>query len=320
MGVMKIIQGFSYPAKLKNAYLTIGVYDGVHKGHSYVLSTLVKDAVKGNGKSVVVTFHPHPLRVLMPEFAPPHITSTGHKMRLLEQLGIDYCFVINFDTVFSKISPESFLNDYLIKHFDIKEICVGYDSAFGHEKQGNLDLLISLGKKHNFIVNHIPPLEIDGVIVSSTHIRKLIIAGEFELVELMLGRPYSLFGTVVQGDTIGREIGYPTANIDPHHEAIPPSGVYVVKVFLNTKKYVGILNIGYKPTFKEKNNFIETIEVHILDFNIDIYGKDIEIVFLKKLRDERRFASTKQLIEQIKIDEQNARKIIFANPFKYDCF
>jgi len=308
--MMKIVQGFSYPEKLQNAYLTIGVYDGMHKGHKHVLSTLVDDAAKGGGKSVVITFHPHPLRVLMPEYAPVHITSTGHKMRLLEQIGIDYCFVLHFDNDFAKLAPESFFNDYLMKYFDIKEICVGYDSAFGHNKKGDLDLLVSLGGKNNFLVKHIKPLKIDGLIVSSTHIRKLVVAGEFELVEFMLGRPYSLFGTVVKGDTIGRKIGYPTANVDPHHEAIPPSGVYVVKVFLYKKEYAGILNIGYKPTFKEKNNLVETIEVHILDFEGDIYGKDLEIIFLKKLRDERRFSSTNELIEQINKDEINARNFI----------
>ena len=307
---MKIIQGFSHPEKLENAYLTIGVYDGVHRGHKHVLSTLVDDAAKRNGNSVVITFHPHPLRVLMPEYAPPNITSTGHKMRLLEEIGIDYCFVLHFDSDFAKVPPESFFNDYLMKYFDIKEICVGYDSAFGHKKQGNLDLLMDLGEKNNFMVKHIAPLKIDDVIVSSTHIRKLVVAGEFELVEYMLGRPYSLFGTVVKGDTVGRSIGYPTANIDPHHEAIPPSGVYAVKVFLDKKQYSGILNIGYKPTFKEKNNLVETIEVHILDFEGDIYDKDLEIIFLKKLRDERRFPSTKELIEQINKDEKDAREYI----------
>ena len=310
---MKIIQGFSYPGKLKNVYLTIGVYDGVHKGHKHVLSTLVKDAVEGGGKSVVITFHPHPLRVLMPEYAPAHITSTGHKMRLLEQIGVDYCFVLHFDNDFAKLSPESFFNDCLMKYFGIKEICVGYDSAFGHNKKGDLDLLVSLGEKNNFRVKHIEPLKIDGLIVSSTHIRKLVVAGEFELVEFMLGRPYSLFGTVVKGDTIGRAIGYPTANVDPHHEAIPPSGVYVVNVFLDKKKYAGILNIGYKPTFKENNNLVETIEVHILDFQDDIYGEDLEIIFLKRLRSERRFDSTKELIQQINKDEQEARKFIQSN-------
>ncbi len=306
---MEIIQGFSTTTFIDNAYISIGIYDGVHTGHQAVLKTLVNDARAGNGVSCIITFHPHPVRVLRMGYnPPPQITSTVHKMRLLAQLGIDYCFIIEFNNRFAKISPETFFESILATHFNIKELCVGYDCSFGKDKSGSLNLLRKMSKERDFILKVIDPVKIDDIVVSSSMIRKLIIAGELELVKLMTGRPYSLWGTVVAGNTFGRKIGYPTANLDPHHEALPPSGVYIVNVQLEGKSYQGLMNIGYRPTFFDKYGYEEIIEVHILDFNKNIYGKDMEIIFLKKIRDEKRFSTTQSLIRQIKQDEREAKK------------
>jgi len=310
---MKILTGLNQDTILENAFLTIGVYDGVHIGHRKILETLVNDARKNNGNSAVITFHPHPLRLLLPQYCPPLITSTGHKMSLIEQIGIDYCFVIPFTKEFAQTPAETFFNNDIFKHFQVSEICVGYDFTFGKDKKGNMQLLSELSEKNNFTLKKIDPVKLDDLIVSSSQIRKLIIAGEFELAELMLGRKYSLWGTVVEGYTIGRKIGYPTANLDPHHEAIPPSGVYIVKLILDGKIYKGILNIGYRPTFQEKKDLKETIEVHIFDFNENIYAKNVEVIFLKKLRDEKRYPDTQSLVTRINMDVQQAKKYFENN-------
>ncbi len=310
---MKTITGLNTDKLIKNTFLTIGVYDGIHIGHRLILETLVNDARINNGNSVVITFHPHPMRLLLPEYCPPLITSTGHKLDLLENIGIDFCFIIPFTKEFSETSAEDFLENNLFNNFKITEICIGHDFSFGKDKKGNMNLLFELSKKNDFYLKKIPPVKLDDLIVSSTLIRKLIIAGELELVELMLKRKYSLWGTVVEGYTIGRKIGYPTANIDPHHEAIPPSGVYIVKIILDGKKYNGILNIGLRPTFSVSDDLKETIEVHIFDFNENIYKKNIEVVFLKKIREEKRYPNTESLIKQIKLDEIQAKKYFEKN-------
>lgn len=305
---MNIIQGFSDNLHIPDAYLSIGVFDGVHIGHQAVLKTLIDDARRQNGTSCVITFHPHPLRLLRPNDAPPQITSTGHKMQLLASLGIDYCFVLKFDTQLAHLDPEEFINTLLLRHFTIREICVGYDCTFGKDKAGTLDLLVKTSSVHNFVVKQINPVKIDTIVVSSSMIRRLIIAGELDLVEIMCGRKYSLWGTVIKGDTIGRKIGYPTANLDPHHEAIPPSGVYIVQIRMEGATYPGIMNIGYRPTFFERQDLKEVIEVHILDFDNQLYNKEMEVIFVKKLREERRFSNTNLLIRQIQQDELETRR------------
>lgn len=307
---MIVFQGFPPDIHIHNAFLSIGVFDGVHLGHQKVLKELISDARTAGGTTAVITFHPHPMRVLQPENAPPQLACTGHKMRLLESLGIENCFVVQFDEQFASLSHEAFFKTLLLPHFDIAEICVGYDCTFGRGKQGTLQFLRQMSKTHNFTVKQVGAVTVDDLVVSSTCIRKLVIAGEFELVEEMLGRPYSLLGTVTTGETIGRKIGYPTANIDPHHEAIPPSGVYVVKVLLGSEMFYGMLNIGYRPTFQPQSELKETIEVHILDFDRDIYRQDIELVFVKKIREERRYPSTDSLVRQIQEDERITREWI----------
>jgi len=303
---MEIIRGFTEDNYLENVFLTIGVFDGVHIGHQKVLKTLLRDSSTQKGNTVVVTFHPHPLRVLQPKHYPPQITCTGHKLRLLADMGVDYCYLVSFDEQFAELSPEQFVG-LLCKQFDIKEICLGYDSSFGKDGKGTLDYLSRLGSDKNFSVKKVGPEKMDDLIISSTLIRKLVIFGEFDPVSIMLGRKYSLWGTVVEGYTVGREIGYPTANIDPHHEAIPPSGVYIVEAILADKKYPGILNIGLRPTFLDRNDLKETVEVHLLGFDQNIYDQDMEIIFIKKIRDEKRFPDRDSLVAQIELDEKKAR-------------
>lgn len=305
---MKVIKNIPIETPLENVFFTLGVFDGLHIGHQAVLRMLTRDAQQAGGTSVVMTFEPHPLRILEPRFAPPQLTCLEHKINLIKQFNVDYLFVIDFHQEFAQLSPGQFLNEYLFKNFSIAEICVGYDSAFGKNKLGTLSMLHVLGREKNFIVKNIAPIKIDDLIVSSTIIRQLVIAGELELVEVMLGRRYSIWGTVVKGATIGRKIGFPTANINPHHEAIPPSGVYVAQVKIDGVPYQSIMNIGYRPTFYSSMDIENTIEVHILDFNNDIYGAELEVIFLEKIREERRYPTQQKLIEQIRDDEEYARR------------
>ncbi|MEW6536350.1 MAG: bifunctional riboflavin kinase/FAD synthetase [Candidatus Auribacterota bacterium] len=314
---MIIIKTLPLEKPIQSAYVTLGVFDGVHVGHKKVIETLVSDAQSNSGKSVVITFDPHPREILEPYSAPPLLTSTAHKLNLFAQLGVDYCIIIPFTQEFAQLSPGKFINQYLLKNVEIAEICVGYDSSFGKNKTGTLNMLRTLGIEKGFSVKDIPPVKVDDLIVSSTMVRQLAIAGELESVEAMLDRKYSLWGTVVSGDTIGRKIGYPTANIDPHHEAIPPSGVYITEVKIDGLTYQGIMNIGYRPTFFQGPALKSTVEVHLLDFTRDIYGKDIEIIFLKKIREERRYPTQALLIEQIQRDEQKARKY-FNGIYKFE--
>ncbi len=307
---MNIVQGIVNTAPLENAFITIGVFDGVHVGHQKVLNTLIEDAKAAGGTTVVITFHPHPMRVLNPEYAPPQITCTGHKMRLLEEVGVENCYVVPFDANFALLTHEQFFSEYVLPNFCVREICVGYDASFGRNKAGTLEFLCDMGEQRGFTVKQVEPVTIDDLIVSSTCIRKLVVAGEFDLIKEMLGRPYSIMGTVVTGMTIGRQIGYPTANLDPHHEAIPPSGVYIVQVRIAGETHFGMLNIGFRPTFDAMDDMQESVEVHILDFARDIYKQDMEVVILRKLRDERRFLNSDALIQQIQHDEFVTREYI----------
>ena len=288
--------------------MTIGTFDGVHLGHRKVIGKTVEEAAEAGGTSMVITFDPHPRSILETYEYPPLLTSTEHKIKLLEQLGIEKCTIIKFDRKFADISAEDFI-DLLQHKLDLKKIILGKHTRFGRDRRGNADLVSSLGRKNRFGVEVIEPVIVDNVIVSSTLIRKYVHAGELDQAAGFLGRKFSVLGTVTKGDTIGRRLGYPTANIDPHNEVIPPSGVYAVRVILEEIYYIGILNIGYRPTIKNTGKVGQAIEAHIFDFHRMIYGKEIEVIFEQKIREEKRFGDTSELIEQIKQDEIYAKKL-----------
>ncbi len=305
---MKIIRGIKNLKIKSPTAVTIGIFDGIHKGHRKVLKELKKYSRIIKGKSCVITFMPHPMKVLMPKMTPPAVISPAHKMRLLEAEGIDIVLVINFTKSFAAVTPLRFANDVL-KKLNTKVLLIGDNFVLGRDRSGNVQHLKDIGKRLGFKVVSVPPLMSGKKIISSTLVRKLIMSGDFIKAKKLLGRYVSVLGTVCKGAERGRTIGFPTANINPHHEAIPPSGVYIVKARLDGKQYRGILNIGSRPTFYPRKKDAEpVIEAHIFDFNKPIYGRDMEISFLKKIRDEKNFGDKHKLAIRVGKDAAIAKR------------
>ena len=309
---MKIIKGLKNIRGIKGgSIVTIGVFDGVHMGHQHIIRKVVKRARDIKAKSVVLTFDPHPLKVLAAGSFVPSLISLKHKTRLIEALGADYLAIISFTKRFSMVSPKAFAKRILVDKLSLKEIYVAEDFYFGRNAKGDIALLKGFGKDLNFKVRIVKPVKKGPVIVSSSVIRRLILNGEIAKASKFLGRPVTVLGTVVRGFRRGRILGFPTANINPHHEVIPPPGVYAVRVDYKDRRFEGVLNIGKRPTFFSGGKDIEpTIEVHIFDFNKKIYGEDIELIFVKKIRDEKRFREMSDLSTEIKRDAQTARALL----------
>ena len=309
---MKVCYGYrNLAGKFKNPVVAIGVFDGVHKGHRRVLKKLVE--VKGSGKEkVVVTFDPHPQTVLKTGRGVPRIMTLEHRMAIIEKLGIDAVVVIRFTDFVASLSPEEFVKR-IIMTIGAKEIFVGKNFYFGKKKSGNSNKLKKICKKNEIKVRTVSSVRKVGKVVSSTLIRKLISKGDLRGAEMLLMRPVSVYGTVIRGDARGQAFGVPTANLDPHHEVAPPSGVYAIKAEIDKKFYDGVLNIGFRPTFygsKLSKREEPLIEVHLLDFKKDLYGQNVEVYFIKKLRNEKKFKEESLLVAQIKKDIQRAEKIL----------
>jgi riboflavin kinase/FMN adenylyltransferase len=279
----------------------------VHKGHRVLFNKIKERAKAIKGQSAVMTFEPHPIKIMKPGNGPRLITPTHQKLALISDSHIDVIFCIPFTRQFAAISAQDFVTDILYKTIGIKEIVVGYDYSFGRGRQGDLALLKSLGDDLGFKVHIVEPIYIDQTLVSSTSIRKLVSEGDLTEAKRLLGRDYQISGTVVKGkDRGGKILGIPTANILAVDELIPRRGTYVVSVGFDGRFYVGVCNIGYNPTFGENTLSIET---HILDFSDDILGKTITVIFIQRLRDERRFESIQDLSHQISLDIERARDI-----------
>ena len=295
---------------LKNPVLTVGNFDGVHKGHM-ALFEKVKERTKAiNGQSVVMTFDPHPTRVMRPDHAPPLITPVQQKLHLIEQAGVDVIFCLPFTREFARITAQEFVEDLLVRKIGIREIVVGYDYMFGRGRKGNIDLLRELGNHYKFKVHVVGPVHIGKNLVSSTSIRNLIMEGKLDQARQLLGRHYEVAGTVVRGKNRGaRLLGFPTANLKLIDELTPKQGVYAVRVIFNNKQYMGVTNIGYNPTF---GNGAFSVETHLLDFSGDLLGKTIRVQFIARLRDEKTFESIQALAEQIRQDIQIARGLLQA--------
>jgi riboflavin kinase/FMN adenylyltransferase len=308
---MKVIYGPRGIRRLpKKSIVTIGVFDGVHIGHRRIIKKVVKKAKYLGASSVVVTFDPHPLYVVHPTARPPRIMSLQHKLEILKELGIDICLVIRFSKKFSSLRNEGFVKRILVDKLNTSKVIIGENFKFGKDKKGTLKALLRLGEKYSFSVEGLKAVRKKGRIVSSSLIRELISRGDLRGASRLLERPVSVLGTVVGGHGRGRIIGFPTANIDPHHEVIPPSGVYAVKIRLQNRMFNGILNIGKCPTFKSKTDVEPTIEVHIFNFNKNIYGKNIEILFMKAIRKEKCFSSKEDLNRQIKRDVKLTKRYL----------
>lgn len=294
-----------------NAVVTIGNFDGVHLGHQALFHEVIEKADAIGGTSVAITFEPHPIRVLKGNGDPPLLTRFEQKVELIARSGITELVCIPFTPEFASLSAESFVTDILLRTIGMKAIVTGKDYTFGKNRSGTIDLLKSLAMQHGFEV-----IVSDWILhsgeerISSTKIREYILAGEMDAARKMLGRHYQISGTVVSGRNRGaRLLGFPTANIALHDEVCPKTGVYAVTVECLEKVFWGVANIGYSPTFDDN---VFTIEIHILDFHNDIYGKNIRVNVVERIRDEQKFASLNELTDQIRKDIQVARNILIA--------
>jgi riboflavin kinase/FMN adenylyltransferase len=307
---MEIFRSISELSKLDGPlFLAIGVFDGVHLGHQAVISTSAEHAQSANGTPVVVTFDPHPMKVLRPKEAPHLLTATQHKIKLIRNLGVQHLLVIKFDKAFAATAPEDFVQQLVTHSKPLREICVGHEWSFGKGRRGNLALLRKLGAQFDFQVVGIPAVALgNGEPVSSTAIRHAIEAGDLAKAAEMLGREYTILGTVVRGDNLGKKIGFPTANLSAHSEQFPPNGVYFAQATLDGVVYPGVVNLGYRPTVSSGKSE-RVLEIHLLDFDRDIYDRDLEVRFVRYLRPEQKFENVGPLARQIELDVQQARRL-----------
>jgi len=294
------------PQDITNPVITIGNFDGVHWAHQKIFKKIIERARDLHGTSVIITFEPHPVKVMFPEKAKPLITLLEQKKELIINQGIDLLLIIKFTAEFAAISARDFVKDILVDKLGVKEIVVGYDYTFGHNRQGNIEVLREMGSLFNFNVQQVDPVYTGNVLVSSTSIRKLIMEGNVVGAKRLLGRNYQIRGEVISGRNRGGPLlGYPTANLRLTDELIPKEGVYIVLIDIGGKTYQGLTNIGYNPTFKDKTLSVET---YIFDLSANILKQKIKVNFLSRLRDEITFASSKELSQQIDQDVNQARE------------
>lgn len=287
--------------------VAIGVFDGVHLGHQQVIRQTLADARQHEGIPVVITFDRHPNAVVAPDRVPPMLYSLPQKLRAIASLGIANTLLIHFDRAFSEQTGEQFIRSLARDLGQIHSVCVGSEFTFGHKRSGNIALLKQLGAELHFTVHGLAAVSLDGEAVSSTRIREAVRQGDLNAASQMLGREYSIAGTVIRGDQVGRQLGFPTANLDVTGLVLPPNGVYAVHVDIAGREHRGALNLGFRPTLASPEPRRQC-EVHLLDFAEDIYGREIEVNFATKLRDEQKFPSLEALRTQIAADVAAARK------------
>jgi riboflavin kinase/FMN adenylyltransferase len=305
-----IIGSENIPDSLKGAVVTIGNFDGVHLGHQHLFGHLITEARKKQRPAVVISFEPHPKMILHPERRPFYlITSQEEKTRLLASLGIDALILIPFSLDYARTTAKEFVHSILWEKLRIGKIIIGHDYTFGQGKEGNAALLTTLGGRLGFEVEVMNAFQIGNLTISSTQIRRALLDGDLRAAASLLGRFYNLSGEVIHGKHRGAELGFPTANIRPDKEPMPPRGVYAVHILLEGNRHRGVLNIGFNPTFADEQL---SIEVHLFDFNENIYGKTIDVLFVERLRDEIRFAGPGELITQVNQDIAQAREILQA--------
>ncbi|MCL6635350.1 MAG: bifunctional riboflavin kinase/FAD synthetase [Peptococcaceae bacterium] len=291
--------------KHRNMVVGLGNFDGVHLGHQKLISELVELAREVDGTPAVFTFHPHPLAVLSPKNSPPLLLSQESKQKFIARLGVEVLLLVPFDIIFASLSPEDFIKIVLHEELGVRGVVVGYNYTFGHRGQGRPSLLEEQSSLYGYRVKVIPPVMVEGRAVSSTLIRGLLMKGEVAEAARFLGYYPFAEGEVVAGEKRGRALGFPTANLDIDQTLlVPANGVYIAKVYIDGDVYFGVANIGTKPTFQGK---ARNIEVHLLDFYQDLYGKRIKVSFTRRLREEKRFATPADLIKQIEQDILAAR-------------
>ena len=292
---------------LPYSVVTLGNFDGVHLGHQEIFRRVLARSRELGFPSVALSFYPHPLKILRPQDAPLMLLPLKEKVRLMEKLGLENFLCIRFTKDFASLSARRFVERILVGSLRAKEVFVGKDYRFGKARKGNVELLSRLGKEFGFRVNVVEPVVVDGILVSSTRIRRMLLEGRVKEAMKLLGRPYKLLGKVVKGAGRGRVLGFPTANIEPENELIPKVGVYCVAVEVENMTHPGVVNIGFNPTFEEDKRV--KIEVHIIDFSGELYNKEIGVSFLKRIRGEIRFSSAEELVKRIAKDVEEARAI-----------
>lgn len=311
--IMKVHFHTNHLPAFYNAAITIGTFDGVHSGHRAILEQLKEEARQSNGETVVITFDPHPRRFLNSDQAPALLTSMEERIERFETIGIDHLVIIPFDQAFSEMTADDYISNFLIRLFRPKVIVIGYDHRFGKGRIGDYKLLAEMGKIHHYEVRQIPQKLLNDAQISSTAIRQALIAGDIGRANQLLSYPYQLEGTVIEGDKLGRTLGYPTANLSltTTEKLIPASGVYAVDVQIPengiSRKLEGMMNIGYRPTVNGKER---RIEIHLFDFDEQIYGKRLRVSLLSFVRDEMKFSNLDELVTQLGKDKQHIKQLL----------
>lgn len=305
---------WAYPPGIpsdRGTVATVGMFDGVHLGHWCVLEEINRRAAATGRRSVLVTFDPHPLRIVRPEHAPPLLTTPVEKKEILAESGLDYAVFLSFTKALSRYEPRRFVEEILIARLGVEELVIGYDHGFGRDRSGDPGTLKEIGAELGFMVDVVPPVQANEEAVSSSRIRKAVGAGDMDEARVCLGRHYSVRGVVVRGDGRGRGLGFPTANlrVAERDKLIPPPGIYAVRGVLRGGTYRGALHLGPRPTFKGSP---PTIELHLLDFDQDIYGEEVRVDFVEYLREIRPFATVEALVEQMREDVEAARAAVDA--------
>jgi riboflavin kinase / FMN adenylyltransferase len=307
---MRIIKEFSEITRDLNSVITIGTFDGIHLAHQKIIAKLIQSSKEKRKRSILITFEPHPRKVIDKGFNLHILTTLEEKADILQKIDPDFMLVIKFDNDFAKIEPLTFIKEILYEKIGFNEMVLGFDHGFGNNRGGNIDLLEKLKSELFFSTDVIEPVVIDDEKVSSTVIRHALMNGNLKKANHFLGRPYRIDGDVIRGDERGRTIGYPTANLHTSHQdkLIPKTGVYFVKIYHKNDTYYGCMNIGTRPTFTDSNQVI--IETYIFNFNKDIYGDKLRIEFLNYLREEKKFDSKDSLLWQLEQDKKHCFEII----------
>jgi riboflavin kinase/FMN adenylyltransferase len=307
---------WAFPAGIprdRGTVATVGTFDGVHRGHWEVLQEIRRRAVETGRRSVLVTFDPHPLRIVRPEHAPPLLTTPVEKKEILAESGLDYAVFIAFTETLSRYEPRRFVEEVLVGRLGVEELVIGYDHGFGRDRSGDAGTLRAIGGELGFDVDVVPSVASAGQAVSSSRIRAAIVDGRMEDAEAALGRPYSLRAVVVRGDGRGRHLGFPTANlrVSNTEKLVPPAGIYAVRGVLRSGTRPGALHLGPRPTFQGSP---PTIELHLMDFEGDLYGEEVRVDFVQRLREVRPFSSIANLVEQMREDVAVARAVLEGPP------
>lgn len=307
---MRIFRELSEVVRDDNNIVTLGTFDGIHLGHKKIIKEVVNKAADYGDESFLITFHPHPRKIISRGHNIKLLNTSTEKLEMFKSLGIQNLLIINFTKEFSKLSPEAFIDNYIVNGIGAKEVVIGYDHHFGKGRGGDIGFLKNKGIKSGFKVTIIPGFQIENTIVSSSKIRDALLAGNIVTVSKYLGRFYSFSGIVVKGDKRGRELGFPTANlrIENEDKLLPAIGIYAVEFIVKGNIYQGLLSIGKRPTFYDSGEIVP--EVYVFDFNEDIYGENVTVNLVERIRGEEKFSSAEELIEQMKKDKEIGLEIL----------